>query len=291
MKPNLSLLAGQLPDIAKEAGRIIMVVRNSGDLGVVEKMTYGKPSPFTRADTASHTYLMSALQRISPDIPIVSEENDLELSRSIVEQNDTFWLMDPLDGTKSFIKGQDDFAVNIALIDHGKPVLGAVYFPSQQLLYYTGSNGKAYRQRGEETAVIIDASPAITKEQLRVAVGHKDTAADFERMGLSELLQGKDLERRTNARRICLIAEGGSDLAVGTKLSSTWDTAGPDAVLRAAGGVLLNHTTKQPMTYGKEAVIEQNGTIYPMANPSFMAGHRNTLIKLCGLPGPVAGKV
>ncbi len=291
MKPNLALLAGQLPNIAKAAGQSIMGVRASGELGIVEKTTYGKPSPFTRADTASHHYLMAELQKISPNIPIVSEENDLALSQSIVEHNDVFWLMDPLDGTKSFIKGQDDFAVNIALIDHGKPVLGAVYFPSQQLLYYTGSNGKAYRQRGEELPVIIDARPATTKDQLRIAVGHKDTATDFEKMGLSELLQEKELARKTNARRICLIAEGESDLAVGTKFSSTWDTAGPDAILRAAGGMLLNDVTKRPMTYGKEATIEQNGTVYPMANPSFVAGHKETLMKFCGLPSPAVGKV
>lgn len=283
MTPNLHLCAGQLPAIAKEAGRIITAVRDSGDLGIVMKETYGKPSPFTRADTLAHDYLTAALQKLTPDIPVVSEESDLALSAATIAKHDVFWLMDPLDGTKSFINGRDDFAVNIALIDHGAPVLGAVYFPAQQLLYYTGSNGKAYRQRGEEKPVAIHAAACASADGMRIAIGHKDDDASIATLGMATLTAGKDLARTTNARRICRIAEGESDLALGTKATSTWDTAGPDAVLRAAGGTLMNHATGRPMIYGREAFIDQDGAHYPLANPPFLAGHTETLGKFCGL--------
>src|SRR5688500_12512816 len=126
------LAAGQLPAIAREAGRLIMAVRQSGDLGKETKFTYGKTSPFTKADIQAHHYLMEALGKLIPGVGVVSEESPQQDNESFVNTQPTFWLIDPLDGTSSFIAGRDNFAVNIALIHQGEPVLGAVYFPAQQ---------------------------------------------------------------------------------------------------------------------------------------------------------------
>ena len=104
-------------------------------------------------------------------------------------------------------------------------------------------------------------------------------------MKLEKLAEGSELKKETNALRICLTAEGQHHLAVGCRATSTWDTAGPDAVLRAAGGVLINHETGQPMTYGKEAVVMHDGVEYPCANPPYIGGDL-ALLRDFGIAAP-----
>lgn len=277
---QLQLAAGQLPDIAREAGRIIMEVRNSGDLDVKEKMTYDKPSPYTRADLLSHNYLYKKLGGLIPDVGVVSEECDEQENKKIITSQSTFWLMDPLDGTKSFIAGRESFAVNIALIDHGEPVLGAVYFPQQKILYYTGADGKAYKQKDGEDAVTIHSKKYEEGKSLTIITGFKDQEPEFKHMNIASLIGGSKIMQESNAKRICLMAEGLGDLTIGSSATSTWDTAGPDAVLRAAGSVLINTITKQPMTYGKDAVVHKDNQEYAFANPPYVGGQVALLEKL-----------
>ena len=254
-----------------------MNVRRSGDLQVVNKFANGRNSPVGRADKEANAYLTGALEALIPGVPVLSEEGDPAKNSHIAANERRFWCIDPLDGTNSFIKGRDTFAVNIALIEDGKPVLGAVFFPAQNLLYYTGPDGNSYRSRDGEKPVRIQARGAQKGRTPVLAIGHRDKEEHIERMGVAGLATCQEPLKASNALRICMAAEGSCQLAIGSNYTSTWDTAGPDAVLRAAGGVVVNAHTRQPMTYGKEAIVQGPQGPVDCANPPYFAGHTATM--------------
>jgi len=285
---DLALIVAQLPAIARHTGGIIMAVRASGDLGIVEKVSYGRNSPVTRADKEANAYLTEALKHITPGIDVLSEEGDMQHNHTIARTHKRFWLVDPLDGTHNFIKGLDYFAVNIAFIEEGKPIAGAVYFPAQQTLYYTGGDGKAYRARDGEKPVPIQAKRAQSGRIPLIALGYRDNQEHIRQMGVAPLVAAQEPLHAANAQRICMAAEGSCHLAIGSNYTSTWDTAAPDAVLRAAGGVLINAHTKLPMSYGADAQVMQDGKLFECANPPYLAGREETIAMIPGVTLPPA---
>lgn len=237
--------------MARAAGDEIMAVY-AQDFEVLEK---ADASPLTQADLAAHRCIVSGLQALDAGIPVLSEESaEIAWSERRVWQR--YWLVDPLDGTREFVKKNGEFTVNIALIDAGRPVLGAVYAPVLDLLLVGGRElGAQWRQRGESGT----ASVARAGDPLRVAASrsHRDatTQAYLERMGQAETFGlGSSL-------KFCKIATGEIDLYPRFGPTSEWDTAAAQAVLEAAGGGVYT-LDGEPLAYNrKESLL----------NPHFIA--------------------
>lgn len=256
---NPSALTGMVRRIALAAGGIVMSYFEGGDAQGMERKDDG--SPVTLADREAEIYIQKALADILPDVPMIGEETVSQGTVTDLSQADYFWLVDPLDGTREFIKGGNDFTVNIALIHKGEPVLGVVYVPAQDVLYAGYGADTAVRWSAETDK---DKSIAVRKEPpfgLTVVA----SAHHGDRARLDEFLQGFKIEKvikRGSSLKICSIAEGKADLYPRFGPTCEWDTAAAHAVLRAAGGVLTD-------TDGKE--LRYGGARPGFLNPEFIA--------------------
>lgn len=216
----------QLIDITRSAGEAILAVYNSEDFGIVAKED---DSPLTRADKASNNVITAGLEKIS-ELPIISEEN------SIREAEGSFWLVDPLDGTKEFIKRNGEFTVNIALVEDSKPVLGVVYAPALGVAYYGDTRRKiAFKEAdGMRQAIASRAD-----EQSPVVVTSKSHKDERTAKFLGSI--GRHQERSIGSSlKLCLVAEGAAMLYPRLGPTHIWDTAAADAVVRAAGGIVAD---------------------------------------------------
>jgi len=204
--------------------------------------------PLTLADKASHAVISQALQCITPDITVVSEED--EISQDIAIGLETFWLIDPLDGTKEFIKRTDEFTVNIALIHKGSPVFGVVSIPAQNLIYWGCKDLGAYRADYSKS----DSSP----DQLlcRCSEGPTRVIASKSHMNvetkeyIAKLPGQIELVQAGSSIKFLKIAENAADLYPRLGPTCEWDTAAAQAVLEGAGGQVMQ-LCGLPMEYGK----------------------------------------
>ena len=222
------LLAAVRP-IAEAAGRAAMEF-----YGLTDSMEKADGSPVTAADQAAEDVILPALRHLTPDIPVVSEE---EASKGLSPDvtGPRFWLVDPLDGTKEFISGNGEFTVNIALIEHGAPVLGVVVVPARGETY-AGTAGRAVLQDMQgERAITVRPTP---DEGLTVvgSRSHGDATA------MEAFLAGRQVaafRAAGSSLKLCLIARGEADLYPRLGTTMEWDIAAGHAVLLAAGGCVL----------------------------------------------------
>ncbi len=228
MTPVLQEVIG----IAKRAGAAIMEVYAHG----IEVQHKADNSPLTQADLAAHHIIEAGLTELTPDLPVLSEES-ASIPYETRKRWDRYWLVDPLDGTREFIKRNGEFTVNIALIEHHQPVLGVVFAPALDLLFYAAQGQGAYRQLASREPQRIYAR---TFDPTQVAVaGSRSHAGDeltrfLDRMGPHLLISmGSSL-------KICLVAEGRADVYPRLGLTSEWDTAAAQCVLQEAGGKLID---------------------------------------------------
>ena len=203
-----------------------------------EVMTKADDSPVTAADLAAHQCIMQGLRALTPDIPILSEEAaDVPFEQRQHWQR--FWLVDPLDGTREFIAGSDEFTVNIALIEQDQVRFGIVGIPARDLLYWGGQDMGSWRQANQQAAERVHCrAPA---NPLCVVASRRHTSADQE--ALLERLQSAhavDLTGVGSSLKFCVLAEGTADLYPRFAPTSQWDTAAAQAVLEGAGGQVLN---------------------------------------------------
>ncbi|MCX7628129.1 MAG: 3'(2'),5'-bisphosphate nucleotidase CysQ [Methylophilaceae bacterium] len=239
--------------IARRAGKAIMEVYEHG-VAIQHKQD---DSPLTQADLAAHQVIESGLAVLVPELPLLSEESAAIPYETRRQWND-YWLVDPLDGTREFIKRNGEFTVNIALIRHHRPVLGVVYAPALDLMFYAAQGQGAYRQLGNKVATSIRAR-AFDPTQVTVAGSrsHADEALlrFLDRMGPHMLISmGSSL-------KICLIAEGRADVYPRLGPTSEWDTAAAQCILEEAGGRLFG-LDGAPLRYNlKESLL----------NPHFLA--------------------
>ncbi len=242
----LSQHAHNIVALAREAGTAIMhVYRNMAT--EVEIKTDG--SPLTQADMASHRIIDAGLR--ATGLPVLSEENaDIPFAER--KQWSRYWLVDPLDGTKEFIARNDEFTVNIALIDQHEPVLGVVYAPALDLLYVGErlqgqTQGHAFRQErgGSMTPIRSRSWQEQDGTPLRVLGSRRH---GLEKM--AALLAGVpySLDNRGSALKICMVADGSADLYPRLGSTSEWDTAAGQCVVECAGGSLLG-TDRKPFRY------------------------------------------
>ncbi|HKS33848.1 MAG TPA: 3'(2'),5'-bisphosphate nucleotidase CysQ [Enterobacteriaceae bacterium] len=232
----------QVCQLARHAGDAIMQVYNGAQpMDVTSK---SDDSPVTAADIAAHEVILSGLQALTPDIPVLSEEDPP--GWDVRQHWQRYWLVDPLDGTKEFIKRNGEFTVNIALIDNGKPVLGVVYTPVTQVMY-SAAEGKAWKEEsGERKAIQVrDARPPLVV----ISRSHAD---DEE---LKEYLLQLGEHQTTSigsSLKFCLVAEGQAQLYPRFGPTNVWDTAAGHAVAGAAGahvhdwkGKTLDYTPRE----------------------------------------------
>jgi len=252
--PLDSLLAAVTP-LIREAGALVMRVYAT-DFQVEIK---GDESPVTLADQCAEKVIYEGLRRIAPEIPVVGEE--AASAGDIPDVSNRFWLVDPIDGTKEFISRNGEFTVNIALIDHGVPVLGLVLAPALGRLFTGGAGLGAWVEDREERRAI--AARRVPPEGLTVVGSrhHGDDAA------VAALLAGRPIaSRRTvgSSLKLCLLAEGAADVYPRFGRTMEWDTAAGDAILRAAGGAVRT-LDGQVLIYGKAG----------FENPDFAAWGRH----------------
>jgi 3'(2'), 5'-bisphosphate nucleotidase len=240
---------------AIEAGKGIMKIYNS-KYAVEAKED---KSPLTEADLKSHKVINRKLKET--ELPILSEEGN-EIPYEKRQTWDQFWLVDPLDGTKEFIKRNGEFTVNIALIEKQKPIAGVIYVPVSKTLYFAEQYFGSYKIEGdfEKNITLSDLLSKATKLPMRIdrpytVVGSrshmsKETEAYFEEVRKK---QGKtEVISRGSSLKLCMVAEGKADEYPRFAPTMEWDTAAGQAIVEAMGGQVLNYKKKKPLTYNRE---------------------------------------
>ena len=231
--------------LALEAGEATMAVRNrAAARGGIETERKADASPVTEADLAADRILVSGLEAAFPGIPLVTEER--AATHDAEAAGDRFFLIDPLDGTKEFVKGGTDFTVNVALIEGGRPTLGIVHVPADGRSFWTGADGPRMRGAdGAERALqVADAGG----RALRVVASksHRDAATD----AYIARYEVAGFEAAGSSLKFCLLAAAEADLYPRLGRTMEWDTAAGHAVLAAAGGT-VDRLEGGPLTYGK----------------------------------------
>jgi 3'(2'), 5'-bisphosphate nucleotidase len=247
-------LLAPLLDIARAAGGEIMRVYAT-EFTVEMKEDR---SPVTAADLAAHKVIVQDLKRITPDLPVLSEES-ADIPYAERSRWDSYWLVDPLDGTKEFINKNGDFTVNIALIQGGVPVVGIVHVPVTGMSYYGCVGVGALRRDKDGQASPIKVRKLIPDKPVKVVASrsHRGDLLDgyLAKLGLHETVS------RGSSLKFCLVAEGSADVYPRLGPTSEWDTGAGHAVLLAAGGQVIGMDGK-PLAYNsKDSLL----------NPHFIA--------------------
>ena len=235
-----------LAALARAAGTAILEVYAGGEIAVRGK---ADASPVTAADDLAEAIILAGLARLDPTTPVVSEE--AASAGHVPEVGERFWLVDPLDGTKEFIARNGEFTVNIALIEHGQPVLGVVLAPALQTLYAGSVGAGAWREQGEGAGARTPIRcRAVPPDGLTVVASrsHHDGAA------LDAFLAGRRVAHVRHAGsslKLCLIAAGEADLYPRFGRTMEWDIAAGQAVLVAAGGRVAEIGDGRELRYGK----------------------------------------
>lgn len=232
--------------LAEQAGKAILEIYAT-DFEVEHK---DDDSPLTRADLASHRCIVGGLESVSPELPIISEESGLPdfATRS---SWDRYWLIDPLDGTKEFVKRNGEFTVNIALIEHGRPVFGVVHVPVTGVTYVGSIDHGAERRDGDAAETIRVASKAAAVPRIVGSRSHRGEALEDYLAALGDI----EMVPMGSSLKFCVVAEGAADLYPRLGPTSEWDTAAAQAVVEAAGGSVVT-LDGQPMRYNhKEDIL------------------------------------
>ena len=243
-------LEAVLRDAALEAGKVIMEIYDSPDFGVETK---ADDSPVTKADLAADEVIRAALTEAFPEIPAVTEE---AAESHAAEPGPIFFLVDPLDGTKEFVKRRGEFTVNIALIENGVPTRGVVFAPARGRLFITDAEGAAWEETGGERTPLKVSAPDNAALRIVASKSHRDAALE-EYIGRYQVA---DSVAAGSSLKFCLVAAGEADFYPRLGPTMEWDTAAGHAVLAAAGGRVTT-IDGEDFLYGKP----------DFANPPFVA--------------------
>ena len=233
-------------EIAQEAGKAIMEIYVK-DFGIEYK---DDKSPLTEADLKSNEIICAKLEVLYPNIPIMSEENK-QVEYDKRKEWEYYWCIDPIDGTKEFIKKNDEFTVNIALIEKNTPVLGVVYAPAIDEMYSAKRGEGAYLNSKK-----LPLSENKHKEELLKVVASKSHLSE-ETQQFIDTLETKQIEQvsKGSSLKLCMVASGKADIYPRLAPTMEWDTAAADAVVREAGKMTYNKETEKPMVYNKENLL------------------------------------
>ena len=232
--------------IAQKAGDAIMQIYNS-DFAVEYK---DDKSPLTEADTKANKIICDALRELYPDTPLMSEENK-EVAYEERKEWEYYWCIDPIDGTKEFIKKNGEFTVNIALIHKDTPVLGVVYAPAIGEMY-TAKQGEGAFKNGQRLPLQINDAP----EEKLFVVASKSHLSE-ETQAFIDALETKEIEQvsKGSSLKLCMVAEGIADIYPRLAPTMEWDTAAADAVVREAGKMTYQFENNTKMVYNKKNLL------------------------------------
>lgn len=260
--PEYHRLLPQIRTLAQNAGEAIL--SQYGQLRPDEIMAKHDNSPLTVADLDSHRIIASSLPDLLGETPQLSEEDSESKDWTQRRRWSRYWLVDPLDGTKEFIKQNGEFTVNIALIEYNRPVLGLVHIPVSDTSYMGCAGVGAWRQTGKEQPSPIHPAVRNQNQPIRI-VGSRSHGKD-ELGHFSPAFGDYEFLAVGSSLKFCWLAEGRADVYLRLNPTSEWDTAAGQAVLEAAGGSVWDLDV-QPLRYN---------TKRSLINPSFLA---------CGDPG------
>lgn len=254
----ISTLLPELCQIAKQAGEAILAIYN--DDSVSGEVDYKSDnSPLTLADRAAHEVIARELAALTPDIPLLSEEGkEIEYAeRSGWKQ---FWLVDPLDGTKEFVKRNGEFTVNIALIEEGASVLGVVYIPVSGETYYASKGqGAHFVAPGASPVAISSTAFSMTDSGLRLVCSRSHLSPEVE--AYVKQFTAPETVSMGSSLKFMLIANGSADIYPRLAPTMEWDTGAAQIVVEEAGGAVIDQETGAPLRYNKEI----------LRNPHFIA--------------------
>ena len=235
-----------IKSVALEAGDAIMEIYNK-DFSIEYK---DDKSPLTQADLKSNEIICNKLQELYPNIPIISEENK-QTEYKIRKNWEYYWCIDPIDGTKEFIKKNDEFTVNIALIHNNTPVLGVVYAPAIHEMYSA--------KKGEGAFLNGQKLPLRTNENMaqKLYVVASKSHLSQETQAFIDALDTKEIEQvsRGSSLKLCMVASGEADIYPRLAPTMEWDTAAADAVVRETGKMTRQFEGDEPVVYNKENLL------------------------------------
>ncbi len=260
---NLEYLCHNAQAIARQAGQKILEVYNS-EYAIEHK---DDNTPLTTADLAADSVIRNALKELTPEIPILTEESEAPPYQERTSWA-RYWLVDPLDGTREFIKRNGEFTVNIALIEYQRSILGAIHAPVLKTDYFAWQGGGAYKREQNQPpqpihvrqatpgALVIAGSRSHASEKLQGFLGSiEDEHGEIELLSVGSSLKS------------CMVAEGSVDLYARLGLTSEWDTAAAQCIVEEAGG-FMTQTSGLPMRYNtKDSLL----------NPEFLVFGDNTI--------------
>lgn len=254
----LAELLPRVVTLARDAGKAILKVY----CAVNPEVTY-KPdnSPLTQADIASHHVILDGLAQLAPEWPALSEES-AETPFELRKSWKYFWMVDPLDGTKEFLRQNGEFTVNIALIEFNIPILGVVYAPAIDKLYFAARMAGAYKVDRGITSRIKATSAAKTTTRVVVSRSHRAGEEDLD--GIIGAKQNCEFIVMGSSLKFCLVAEGAADVYPRAGPTTEWDTAAAQCILEEAGGS-VSDLDGNSMNYNKPALL----------NPGFLARGMN----------------
>ena len=236
-------LIKQLIEISEEAGKAILEVYNSDfDYEIKEDL-----SPLTKADTLSHEIICEGLKVLTPNIPILSEESS-DIPFNIRSSWKQYWLIDPLDGTKEFIKRNGEFTVNIALINNNKPIFGIIHAPVLNQTFWGSENSGSFQMEGKKEQKKITVS-SCDKFSLRIVASRSHTSEKLNI--LLRKIEKYEIIHIGSSLKFCLIASGKADIYPRFGPTSEWDSAAGEAIVRFAGGKVIS-TNRKSLTYNSK---------------------------------------
>lgn len=244
--------------VAREAGDAIMEIYQR-DFSIEYK---DDKSPLTEADTHSNKIIVEALQKLYPDIPVLSEEGK-SIDYDERKGWEYFWLIDPIDGTKEFIKKNDEFTVNIALIHHDTPVLGVVYAPALGEMYYAAQGQGAFKSvlsaagnelRNDKLPLKINETP----EKSLVVVASKSHLSQETQDFIDDVASSTEhvtQKSRGSSLKLCMVAEGEADIYPRLAPTMEWDTGAAHAVVLESGKEVVQFDNGKKVVYNKENLL------------------------------------
>ena len=236
-------MINKVVNIAEKAGKVILDFYDD-EINVEMKED---DSPLTKADLAAHRVIVDELQKLTPETPILSEEG------GIPEYHDRkkwkkYWLVDPLDGTKEFIKKNGEFTVNIALIVNNEPVLGVVHIPAKKITYAGSTESGSFKVNSDGIKEVIYSEQSDLKKPLNVVCSRSHGSSDLDQVLAEKGLKVGEKVPAGSSLKFCLVAEGAADIYPRLGPTMEWDTAAGDAVYRFSG---KDGFRKSPIRYNK----------------------------------------
>ena len=256
----------EIVNISVDAGEVILNYYNQN----VDVIYKDDESPLTKADLASHKIITDSIKKITPDIPILSEEEFIDWK--IRKKWKKYWLIDPLDGTKEFIKKNDEFTVNIALIENNRPILGVIYTPALNELFYSIKNFGSYKILTKKKLNTLKEAKRITinkKKSNKVKiVGSRSHSNPILEKWVNKNFNEFDILQKGSSLKFCLIAEGSADIYPRFGPTSEWDIAAGHIILEEAGGKLKSIDNKEILYNEKENIL--NPEFFAYSNVDFV---------------------